>query len=138
LAAYQASARELLNTLHAAGHDRVRHKHGAVFANLDPDGTRPSTLADRAGMTRGAMGELVDELERLDYVRRIPDPGDRRAKLVVATAAARDVTAIVVAVNEKHERRYRRELGTTTYGALRAALRQLAGDRALPQPRIRI
>jgi DNA-binding MarR family transcriptional regulator len=137
LAAYQASARELLDALAASGHERIRHKHGAVFANLDEDGTRPSVLAERAGMTRGAMGELVDELEQLGYVKRVPDPADRRAKLVVGTAKAETVVATVVKVNEKLERRFKRALGAAAYDALRAGLVRLGGKGVLRQPRIR-
>jgi DNA-binding MarR family transcriptional regulator len=136
LAAYQRTADELVKALHAAGHERIRHKHGAVFANLDAQGTRPSVLAQRAGITRAAMGELIDELERLDYVRRAPDTADRRAKLIIPTDAAREVSAVVVRVNDEIERRYRRELGPELYRALRDALDQLA-DTALVQPRIR-
>jgi DNA-binding MarR family transcriptional regulator len=137
LAAYQASAQELLEALAASGHEHIRHKHGAVFANLDDDGTRPSVLAERAGMTRAAMGELVDELELLGYVERVPDPADRRAKLVLGTASARDVLSTVVAVNERLERRFKRELGATAYDALRAGLLRLGGTRVLRQPRVR-
>jgi DNA-binding MarR family transcriptional regulator len=136
LAAYQRTAHELIEALHAAGHERIRHKHGAVFANLDPQGTRPSVLAERAGITRAAMGELIDELERLDYVRRTPDAADRRAKLIIPTDAARQVSAVVVRVNDEIERRYRRELGPDLYQALRDALDQLA-DNTPAQPRIR-
>jgi DNA-binding MarR family transcriptional regulator len=56
-----------------------------VFAHIDLDGTRLTDLANRANMTPQAMGELVDDLERLGYVRRVPDPRDRRAKLIVPT-----------------------------------------------------
>jgi DNA-binding MarR family transcriptional regulator len=38
-------------------------------------------------VTPQAMGELVDHLERLGYVRRVPNRRDRRAKLIVPTAA---------------------------------------------------
>ncbi|MBO0837141.1 MAG: MarR family transcriptional regulator, partial [Actinobacteria bacterium] len=100
LAAYQQTASELLTALARAGHTSIRHKHGAVFANLDAAGTRPSVLAERAGMTKAALGELVDELERIGYVRRQPDPSDRRAKLVVPTDTAKEVTALVRQVNE--------------------------------------
>ena len=137
LAAYQASAKELLDALAGSGHERIRHKHGAVFANLDEDGTRPSVLAERAGMTRGAMGELIDELEQLGYVKRVPDPLDRRAKLVVGTAKAETVVAIVVRVNDTLERRFKRELGAAAYDGLRTGLVHLGGKRVLPQPRIR-
>lgn len=137
LAAYQQTASELLGALARAGHTSIRHKHGAVFANLDAEGTRPSVLAERAGITKAALGELVDELERLGYVGRQPDPTDRRAKLVVPTEAAKEVTVLVRQVNEEIERRYRRLLGEETYLALRKALTTLVpGARELVQPRI--
>src|SRR5581483_9113992 len=108
LYAYQATARDLVAALHRSGHGAIRPKHGAVFANLDQDGTRPSVLAERAGIGKPAMGELVDELERLGYVERRPDPADRRARLVVATPRALEVVDIVHEVNDRIERRLRR------------------------------
>lgn len=62
-----------------------RPAHSGVLAHIDRDGTRPSELARRATITPQAMGELVDDLERLGYVTRRPDPNDRRAKLIVLT-----------------------------------------------------
>ncbi|HJQ78155.1 MAG TPA: MarR family transcriptional regulator [Acidimicrobiia bacterium] len=64
-------------------------KHSAVFAQIDPGGTRLTELANRANITPQAMGELVDELEELGYVSRQPDPTDRRAKLIVLTDEGR-------------------------------------------------
>src|SRR3954465_7333719 len=68
-------------------------KHSAVFAQLGPDGARLTDLAKRAAITPQAMGELVDELEQLGYVRREPDPADRRAKLVRLTRLGEKVIA---------------------------------------------
>lgn len=137
LAAYQETASRLLTALRRAGHASIRHKHGAVFANLDAEGTRPSVLAERAGMTRAAVGELVDELERLGYVRRQPDPIDRRAKLVVPTPAAHDVVRVVRLVNEEIERRFRDRLGEAAYATLRGALMAVVSrERIRLQPRI--
>jgi DNA-binding MarR family transcriptional regulator len=136
LFAYRHSARELTEYLHLQGHAAIRPKHGAVFENLDREGTRPTVLAQRAGMGKAALGELVDELERLGYVERRPDPHDRRAKLVVPTAAALEVTRLVHAFNRRLEARYRRLLGKQAYDALRHALITLAG-RYDVQPRIR-
>jgi DNA-binding MarR family transcriptional regulator len=59
--------------------------HSAVFAQIDPAGSRLSQLARGANMTAQAMGEIVDELESLGYVARRPDPRDRRAKLIMLT-----------------------------------------------------
>ena len=76
------------------GHGFVRPAHGAVFQYLDDTGTTVSTLAERAQMTKQAMAELVHHLERHGYVVRVPDPADRRAKLVQPTAKGQDVIAI--------------------------------------------
>jgi DNA-binding MarR family transcriptional regulator len=59
--------------------------HSAVFAQINPTGSRLSELARGANMSPQAMGEIVDELESLRYVVRRPDPRDRRAKLIVLT-----------------------------------------------------
>ena len=48
-------------------------------------GTRLTALAESAGMSKQAMGQLVDDLERLGYVERVPDPADGRAKIVRLT-----------------------------------------------------
>ncbi|MGE5147484.1 MAG: MarR family winged helix-turn-helix transcriptional regulator [Candidatus Eiseniibacteriota bacterium] len=136
LYAYQASARELVRALRDHGHDAIRPKHGAVFANIDREGTRATTLATRAGMGKAAMGELVDELERLGYVERRPDPSDRRAKLIVPTTLALQVTRLVHAFNRRLEARYRRKLGAKAYESMRTSLGAIAPS-GYRQPRIR-
>jgi DNA-binding MarR family transcriptional regulator len=135
LFAYQRSARALTAALRAGGHPAIRPKHGAVFANLELAGSRSTDLAERAGIGKAAMGELIDELEHLGYVERRPDPEDRRAKLVVPTAAALDVTRLVHGFNRRLEARYRRRLGAAAYESLRASLLELA-ERNERQPRI--
>src|SRR5688572_20696494 len=59
------------------GHGAVRPAHTAVFEHLDETGTTVSALAARAHMTKQAMAELVQHLERHGYVERVPDPQDR-------------------------------------------------------------
>lgn len=135
LYAYQASAGVLVQMLRERGHAAIKPKHGAVFANIDLKGTRPSVLAKRAGIGKAAMGELVDELERLGYVQRRIDPDDRRARLVVPTAAARSVTQIVHEFNEALEARYREILGPPAYESLRSSLRAIC-PKDDPQPRM--
>jgi DNA-binding MarR family transcriptional regulator len=125
LHAFQAFQRRLFAEYESRGDVDLRPKHGAVVANLDPAGTRPSELAARAGMTRPAMGELIDELEQLGYVTREPDPLDRRAKLVVPTAATLTRQALARKVVAEIEGDYRRILGAGDYRSLRGALLRL-------------
>lgn len=67
--------------LRARGH-RLEPAHSSVIVNLRTEGTRLTELASRAGMSKQAMGKLVDELEAIGYVERVPDTEDGRAKIV--------------------------------------------------------
>ena len=65
-------------------------------------------------MTPQAMGEVVDELEELGYVRREPDPSDRRAKLVILTQRGRECVAAGRATIEGIEEHLTELLGAQT------------------------
>ena len=113
------------------GHSAIRVAHGAVLQNLDEGGTTVSALAERAGMTKQAMAELVQYLERHGYVRRAPDPADRRAKLVVPTDQGREVIAIASGLVPEMERRLIEERGRSRWRQLRDDLRTI--DRLFQQ-----
>jgi len=92
--AYVALNDIVLTRLAAHGHDAVRPAHAAVFQFLDDTGTTVSVLAQRAQMTKQGMAQLVHHLEDHGYVTRVPDPADRRAKVVKPTARGLQVFAI--------------------------------------------
>ncbi len=75
-----------MRLLHHRGFTEVRAVHVGVTRNLDFQGTRAIEIARRAGMTKQAMGELIDQCEAIGLVRREPDPSDGRAKFVLFTA----------------------------------------------------
>lgn len=83
--AYSLLGFQIVDGVAGAGFPQ-KPKHSAVFAQIEPAGSRLTDLARRANITPQAMGELIDELEELEYVTRKPDPSDRRAKLIVPTA----------------------------------------------------
>ncbi len=56
-----------------------------VFPYLDEDGTRPSELARRLGITRQSAQALIRGLERKGLVELIDDPQDGRSKTVLLT-----------------------------------------------------
>lgn len=62
---------ELIERLRAAGYSEATAAHHPLFENIDPEGTRLTVLAARAGMTHQPMGELVGELERHGYLERL-------------------------------------------------------------------
>ena len=63
----------------------IRPAHLQVFGTIKADGTRLTDLATWSNMSLSSMAELVDDLERLGYIERRPDPRDGRAKLVCLT-----------------------------------------------------
>jgi DNA-binding MarR family transcriptional regulator len=107
------------------GHPDVRPPHGNVFQFLDAGGTRVSVLAERAAISKQSMAELVAHLERHDYVERVPDPSDRRAKLVRSTSRGREVFAIAGEVAAELERDWTERVGKARMGELRATLTEL-------------
>ena len=128
---FRVMSDQLIERLAERGHPAVRYPHGSVLQYLDDDGTRVSTLAERAGMTRQSMTQLVEHLERHGYVERVPDPSDGRAQLVRATARGNDVFVVVREFVAEVEARLEATLGTAKVTQLRGLLREL-GD-ALPR-----
>jgi DNA-binding MarR family transcriptional regulator len=107
------------------GHDLVRPAHGTVFQYLDDTGTTVSLLAERAQMTKQAMAELVQHLETHGYVIRVPDPNDRRAKLVLPTERGSEVIAIAQGLVPELEGKVTRLLGADRARALQQDLETL-------------
>jgi DNA-binding MarR family transcriptional regulator len=60
----------------------VRPAHTALFPHLDFEGIRLTDLASRVGVTKQAVGQLVDDLVQLGMVERVNDPTDKRARRV--------------------------------------------------------
>jgi len=121
----------VIDRLADRGHAVVRPAHSAVFQYLDDTGTTVSVLAERAQMTKQAMAELVRHLETHGYLRRIPDPDDGRAKLVLPTDRGLEAVAIAQELVPELEDLLTQLLGADRVQALRAdldAIRQLARD----------
>ena len=81
-AARLANERALARAASDPARPPVRAAHTALFPHLDFEGIRLTDLAARVGVTKQAVGQLVDDLARLGMVERVGDPADRRAKRV--------------------------------------------------------
>jgi len=103
-------------------------RHSAVFAQIRPEGSRLSELAQGANMTPQSMGEIVDELEELGYVERRPDPTDRRAKLVTLTALGRKCIAAGEETIRGLESEIDERIGERSHAELRQMLERLVAE----------
>jgi DNA-binding MarR family transcriptional regulator len=107
------------------GHPEVRAPHGNVLQYLDAAGTRVSVLAERAQVTKQSMAELVAHLERHGYVERVPDPADRRAKLVRPTPRGGEIYEIAREFIIDMEAEWTAKLGDRKMRTLRELLKEL-------------
>lgn len=69
-----------------AARAQVSAAHIHITRHLALEGARLTDLAAQAGMSKQAMGTLVDQCEAWGLVQRLPDPLDTRARRVVFTA----------------------------------------------------
>ncbi|MBM3386562.1 MAG: MarR family transcriptional regulator [Betaproteobacteria bacterium] len=70
-----------------AAREQVSAAHIHITRHLGLQGARLTELAQSAGMSKQAMGQLVNQCEAWGLVTRAPDPLDARAKKVVFTVA---------------------------------------------------
>lgn len=121
----EATLRQVVAGLEAAGFGDVRPAHFTVFQHMPPEGARLTALAEAALLTKQTMGYLVDDLEALGYVERVPDPTDRRAKLVRLTTRGWEVDRTVREVIKQIEAHWAEQLGEDDYQQLTRLLRAL-------------
>ena len=68
-----------------AARDQISAAHVHITRHLSLQGSRLTDLAEAAGMTKQAMGNLVNQCEAWGLVRRENDSRDARARRVVFT-----------------------------------------------------
>jgi len=118
----QAIHRRLIRDLNTAGFEDLKLPHMAVLQFPGPDGVRPSALAERAGMSKQAMNQVLGTLETLGYVARCPLPGERGARVVQLTKRGHAAYAKMADILCDVEREWIAELGPKRFVQLKALL----------------
>lgn len=115
----------ILDEFSRHGYADLQNSHHSVISNIGVGGTRLTVLAQRAGITKQAMGQLVDEVENLGYVRRLPDPSDGRAKIVVFTDKGQEMMRDALAMGANVQRLYEERMGEEKMAQIRTLLNEL-------------
>ena len=118
----QALHRRIINELNSAGFAELRLPHMAVLQFPGPDRVRPGLLAERAGMSKQAMNQLLRSLEGLGYLERSDAPDEGRARIVRLTKRGRAAYAKIHAILRDIEREWSTELGPKQFAQLKALL----------------
>ena len=88
------------------------------------DGMRVTDLADRVGMTKQALGEFANELERQGLLETVRDPADRRVRILRPTRRGRQAVAAAEKVIAEIEDEWCERLGPRKWAQLRRLLVQ--------------
>ena len=110
--------RHVVEGLHARGYTDLRATHTTLLSNMDLAGSTVTAAADRAGITKQAMGRLASELEGAGYIRVEVDPEDGRARVLRLTDLGERLMLDSLDVMADLERRYADAIGQDRLAAV--------------------
>ncbi|KQV06862.1 MarR family winged helix-turn-helix transcriptional regulator [Leifsonia sp. Root112D2] len=131
---YRYSEDRMFRAMQDAGFDDWTLAQCRVFQRVAADGSRLTDLAAQAQMTKQSAGVMVDQLERLGYVRRVPDPTDGRARLIVIEGRGQKALEVARATLDDILSEWKAYLGTRNFTLLHEILLQL---REITDPYVR-
>ena len=114
-----------LSNLAARAQISAAHIH--ITRHLDLPGTRLTELAQKAGMSKQAMGDLVDQCAAWGLVTREADPRDARARVVQFTPTGLLWLQAFKEAVAQAEREFRSEVGPDVATVVKIGLEAYAG-----------
>ena len=117
---------------------RKVEEHGVTVAEwvlmrqlLDAESAAPSRLAERMGMTRGAITKLADRLIDKALVVRTANPSDGRAQTLRLTPAGRALVPKLATLADRNDTEFFEHLTSDERAALVKTLRGIVERKAL-------
>ena len=109
----------------AAGYDDITPAHVAMFRYPTLDWRRPTEIAEQLQISKQSAHELITHLEQHGYITRVPDPTDRRARIVRLTDRGRQLERTINQLARGSELHIAELLGARRFAQLRLALEEL-------------
>ena len=106
-----------------------------VLRELYDGESAPSAVADRLGMTRGAISKLADRLIAKGFIARRASAGDRRFQTLALTRQGRALTPKLAALADQNDEEFFAPLDRATREAIETAMKEIVrrmGLRAAP------
>ena len=109
----------------AAGFDDLNAAHVGLWRYPGLDGLRPSQLADRRGITKQSVNDLLGHLEGHGYLLRVPDSVDGRARVIRLTSKGRRLQQTIYAEAGAAQQQIEEILGPRRFAQLHSSLELL-------------
>jgi len=112
--------------------------HGVTVAEwvvlralFDADNVNPSEIAERLGLTRGAISKLVDRLVAKRLVKCTAETGDRRFQSLVLTPAGRKIVPVLADLADQNDAEFFGQLTDEQRSGLIALLKDIVREREI-------
>jgi len=122
---YRWMENRVIAALAEAGYADITTAQMKIVQRIGPQGTRLTELAEQAQVTKQTAGFLVDQLEKGGWVERVPDPSDRRARLVRIAGRGEEALPVAAAAVAQAEAEWEAHLGAPRMSQLRGILGEL-------------
>ena len=109
--AYEAWLGAFVDAMNKAGHDWFTQGRANVLGLMERGGTRQSVLLDRSALTKQALQQMLDGLERHGVIIREVDPADKRGRIIRLTEKGQAALADADRIKMELSARYRDKLG---------------------------
>jgi MarR family transcriptional regulator, lower aerobic nicotinate degradation pathway regulator len=105
-----------------------------VLRELYDSESAPSTLADRLGMTRGAISKLADRLIAKQLIARRANADDRRFQSLALTRGGRAITPKLAALADQNDAEFFADLDLRARETIMATMMDIVRRKGLRGP----
>jgi DNA-binding MarR family transcriptional regulator len=102
-----------------------------VLRDLYDRESAPSAIAERLGMTRGAISKLADRLIAKDMIVRRATAGDRRFQSLALTPGGRAITPKLAGLADQNDKEFFADLDLKTRETIAAAMKDIVRRKGL-------
>src|SRR5690242_801034 len=117
--ATQTMNADMADRIRANGFHDFQPSFTALLAHIDTEGTRVTHLAERMGITRQAVSQLLQAIESRGYIERTPDPADGRAVIARHTDSGRKILLTAIRAMQSIEDEYAAILGRSNLASVK-------------------
>lgn len=112
----------VLSKLAAEGITEITLRHFVVIPFVTDEGIRSVEIAKKAGVTKQAVGKLVEELEGFGYLEIKSDPNDGRASLIFLSDRGRHFLRTAIESTKVLENQWQQLISIERFNSMKKAL----------------
>ena len=121
-----------------SGYQGLRPSFGPFLSLLWDEGQSLTVVADELAITKQACSQLANIVEEAGYVERLPNPRDRRSKVVNLTGRGRSLVREGLRLIQGVDSEYSDLLGASEFRVFTSALAGISRNLGLPAKNSRV